>query len=111
MDNNGYVKQELSKMNIRGFGYYDTFAHLDTRTDTAGRPIPYGQWQHWGDSMADESPTTTYQDIQNIWEAIQEDGAVNVALDETLGFWNEYKWYIVSAVVLIVAWFLYFKKL
>jgi uncharacterized protein YcbK (DUF882 family) len=78
------LKEDLYNIGVRGFGYYKTFVHIDTRLQS--------NWVTWGDDDA----------------MIDQDGYTAYVYDVTLGFWQDYRNYIALAV-LAVALFLLFK--
>jgi len=58
-DPNSPLRQNLWDIGIRGFGYYQTFCHIDTR--------PQDKWTTWGDdnAMIDQDGVTGY-----LWDEI-----------------------------------------
>jgi hypothetical protein len=85
-DPNNPLRENLYNLGVRGFGYYQTFCHIDTR--------PQGYWTMWGDDDA----------------MIDQDGVTGYLWDETVPLVKKNVWLIVFLIATIVTSVILLRK-
>ena len=85
-DEDGPLRRALWDIGVRGFGYYDSFAHIDVRDSDS--------WVIWNDSSA----------------MIDQDGVTAYLYDVSVPLLNRYKVPIATVAILGVGGYLYFKN-